>query len=443
MKTYFYDVYKSGAKGDGKTNDTEAIQNAIDRCNRDGGGVVICPPGTFLTDPLYLRSNVNLHITASATLLGSDNPAVYKNWESKSIHAEFAPYNSKYLIVSENENNIALTGQGTINGRGLVFYDRSVQECPWWPVISYDERPGRMIMFVRCTNVLIEGLTFREPSAWTFWLTGCNGVIVDKIKVFSEYKCITTDGIDIDCCSNVSVSNSFFHTGDDCIVLRAIDRVLGEKIACENITITNCIMESNCNAIRVSYIGDGVIRNVVVSNSIIRNSPRGIILQIPSLSGMPKHDQERIARLNISKFFSKPVVENLLFSNMIVEANQPIWLYLDEDSVAESLQNIMFSNMRIEGISASAICGNKRAPIKNISFHNVQMKVKDGDPMHTDFPAQTLYCRDVNDMEFNGLKICGSHLSKPGRSAVICERANTIINGFQNKTECRDIEHIS
>ena len=439
MNTYFYDVYKFGAKGDGQVKDTEAIQSAIDRCNRDGGGVVVCPPGTFLTEPLYLRSNVNLHLMAGATILGSDKPADYKNWESKRSHTEFAPYNSKYLIISENENNIALTGQGTINGQGLVYYDRSGKENVFWNVISRDERPLRMIMFVRCTNVLVEGLTFRDPSAWTFWVIGCNGVVFDKIKIFAEYRCINTDGIDIDCCSNVSVSNSFFHTGDDCIVLRAQDRVLGERIACENIAVTNCIMESNCNAIRVSYVGDGVIRNAVISNSIIRNSRRGIVMHIPSLSCTPKRDRKYII-----KDIKQPIVENLLFSNMIVEANQPVFLYLDEDSVAESLRNIMFSNMHIEGISASVICGNKTVPIKNVGFHNIRMILKNGDLMPTDFPVQALYCREVHDLEFDSLKICGSHLSKPNRPAVICERVDTLkVNSFYNETGGPDIERIN
>ena len=181
-----YNIRDFGAIGDGKTKDTAAIQAAIDKCSQSGGGRVLIPPGTFLTAPLVLKSNVDLHVSEGAVLLGSADIEDYVNWKSEKLNTQFAPYNSKYLIVAEDESNISLTGRGTIAGQGLVYFDRS-GDGRTWPAIDRNERPGRMIMFALCRNVLVEGLTFIESPAWTFWAIGCDQIKFDKINIINPH----------------------------------------------------------------------------------------------------------------------------------------------------------------------------------------------------------------------------------------------------------------
>src|SRR5690606_2915300 len=124
----------------------------------------------------------------------------------------------------------------------------------------------------------------------------------------------------------------------DCIILRAISRVLRENKPCENVRVDNCTLQSNCNAIRVSYVRDGIIRNAAFSNISISESRRGIICQIParttSVSGIDVADSKE------AELDAKPVVENLSFSNINVRALQPIWFYLADDALATRVANI-------------------------------------------------------------------------------------------------------
>jgi len=394
-----------GAKGDGVTKDTTALQGAIDKCTQSGGGTVLVPAGTFLTAPLVLKSNVNLHISAGGTLLGSTDNEDYPVWDSENINIMHAPYNTKYLIVADGEKNIAITGDGAIDGQGMIYYDQSDPKAFHWPARDTKIRPGRMLMFICCENVRLEGVTLINSPAWTVWCTGCNRVKVDKVDMLSDFKMINTDGIDIDCCSNVSISNCFFHTCDDCIVLRAISRFLKAPKACENVTVTNCQLESSCNPIRISYIGDGEIRNCVFSNLTITNSNRGIILQIPNFQSLPLHDQKRIKESGNFGEFAKPVVKNISFNNIFMDCDQPIWLYLNDDSEAAKLSDISFSNMRIVQRGPSVIHGGKKIGFEHITFNNVSITLAKGESRHDRYSASVFHLENCSGILFRGMRV--------------------------------------
>ncbi|MFA5864087.1 MAG: glycosyl hydrolase family 28 protein [Phycisphaerae bacterium] len=433
-----YNIRDFGASGNGTIKDTVAIQAAIDKCHQDGGGTVLVPSGKFLTAPLVMKSNVNLHISAGGTLLGSTDISDYKNWQSDKINTQFAPYNCKYLIIAEGAKNISLTGQGKIDGQGLVYYNQTTANT--WFALDIKERPGRMIMFALCENVLVEGLTFVDSPAWTFWVIGCDRVKFDKINIINPFQAIHTDGIDIHCCSNVSISNSYFHTGDDCIILRAVDRVLKERKPCENVTVSNCTLESNCNAIRLSYIGDGTIRNCVFNNLTITKSFRGIILQIPTVEWLPKHDQERLRDSGAMNKANLPVIENILFSNIIIEAFQPIWIYLQDGAAAKSISNIHFSDMELRGSAASVFKGSKKAPLQNITLTNIGVRIDADSKLHTDEHALAFYCADAEDIAFRNVRISSEGVVKANEPTIRSARVKNLqINNLNNRTKNTDI----
>src|SRR5437867_444245 len=146
---FVFNVKEYGARGDGQALDTRPIQSAIDACHAQGGGTVVVPAGTYVTGALVLQSNVTFYVDAGATLLGSEDPADYpiiaSRWEGQD-QPTHAP-----LIAGRNLRNVALVGRGTIDGRGAGWWQRFADKTLDYP------RP-RLISFVDCSNILIEGI---------------------------------------------------------------------------------------------------------------------------------------------------------------------------------------------------------------------------------------------------------------------------------------------
>jgi len=403
-----YNIRELGAMGDGRADDTEAIQNAIDLCSSEGGGKVLCPAGIYSIRPLILRSDVNLHLEENALLRGSANPDHYPNWKSRNINSDHIPYNARYLIIAESERDISITGRGVINGQGPAHYDTFKKEGLFWCIKDKATRPGRMIWFIRCHNIHIEEVTFMESPAWTFWMMGCENVSFHKVTIKTPYEEINADGIDIDCCRNVRISHCDIKTGDDCIVLRGINRALKEGKFCEQVTVENCTLESNCNAIRISYVRDGTIRNARFSNISIFNSRRGIICQIPTPKVLMAEAETEFLDRPKQNGISVPVVENIRFENISIQAQQPIWFYLENEAIAHRVANIRFENLALEGSMASVFKGNKETYLENISLHNIQLVIKNkktfwgssADLTETALGFEIAHCRNLQASNF-------------------------------------------
>jgi len=439
-----YNVRELGAMGDGKTDDTEAIQNTIDLCSGEGGGKVLLPPGTYPVRPLVLRSGVNLHLQEDALLLGSADPDHYPEWQSNNLntdHGATAVYNARYLIVADNEKDISITGKGVINGQGPAHYDTANSKELFWPIRDRATRPGRMIWFIRCSNVRIEETTFLDSPAWTFWVLGCDNVEFDNVTIRTPYEEINADGIDIDCCRNVQISHCDIKTGDDCVVLRGINRALHGAKFCEQITVENCTLQSNCNAIRISYVRDGTIRNATFSNIAITNSRRGIICQIPAPKVLLAHPEPHQWDDRSQAGMSVPVVENILFQNVAVQAQQPIWFYLDDDAIAHRVANIRFENLTLNGSTACVFKGNETTRLENISLHNIHTTIKNEKTFWSssqDFPETALgfeiaYCRNLH---VNNLIVEGGNDTKNAETPVLFVQrsAEIYINQLINNT---------
>ena len=228
------DILDYGAVPDGSRLSTAAIQGAIDACHEAGGGRVVCGPGRFLTGSLVLKSNVELHLRAGCQLIGSPNLDDYEDLVAEGFISEAAPAgNSKSLLRASGAQNIAISGPGEVNGSGLAFYDTAEQARPFFPKPA-TARP-RMLMLYRCRDVRIEGPSFVDSPLWTFWLIGCERVAIHRVRIRSDHRMINSDGIDIDACRDVTVSDCAISTADDCIVLRSIRWACERPGACESI----------------------------------------------------------------------------------------------------------------------------------------------------------------------------------------------------------------
>jgi len=281
-----YNILNYGAIPDGKTLSTAAIQSAIDDCNKNGGGRVVIPTGKFYSGSIYLKDNVELHLELGAVLLASGNMDDYNPDDAYYQNYGFAPegWRAKHLIIAAEVDRVAVTGLGTIDGNGESFRKEPTPPAPhdygWmygrsW--IKDDEvmRPGQLIVFAECTNVYVEGITIVNAPCWSVFLYGCDYVRVHGIQVFNHKTALNTDGIDIDCCRYVTVSDCNIQTGDDAITFRTATHRLRRERPCEYITVTNCNLAVSASAFRIG-VGTGHIRHIRVSNITIERASNGI-----------------------------------------------------------------------------------------------------------------------------------------------------------------------
>ncbi|MBU8901534.1 MAG: hypothetical protein KOO69_02225 [Victivallales bacterium] len=383
-----YSLKEFGATGDGKTFDTSSIQKAIDTCASAGGGRVIVEPGTYLTKTIYLQSNVELHLVAGAKLQGSDNPDDYDDFTARGFkHENAAEGNTKCLICASFAENIAITGSGEINGAGASFYDTDIPDNQKFYGKPEIARP-RMLMLYECRNVKIEDTSFIDSPCWTMWLIACEEVNIHRVKVLADQKMINNDGIDIDSCRNVTVSDSFLKTGDDSIIVRAIQPVLEKPAICERVTITNCVLDSCCQGIRVGCPSDNIIRNCTFSNLVIDGIGSGINIDNP----------KRYLKFDCNGLMD---LHNIMFSNITINSGSyPIRIYVEDGIKLQRLSGITFSDIRITGEEPITLTGCVETAIEDIRFNNVQVETSNSSCIICN------HCQGIkmNNVEFSTLK---------------------------------------
>jgi hypothetical protein len=256
------DIAKYGAKGDGKTVNTKVIQKAIDECSKTSGTVLI-PQGRFVTGTIYLKSNVTLFLEKGATLLGSLDSLDYTANSPKTVKCiDTHSRNGKSrlnlsLIYAEDQDNIAIMGEGTIDGQG--------EKKQYARGDNAHDRP-KLIFIISCRNVVIKDVTLTNSAFWMEDYLGCDGLKIQGITVLNHANW-NNDGIDIDS-RNVTVSDCNIDSDDDGICLKSY---LRDK-PCENVTITNCVVSSNCDAIKMGTPGAGGFKNIAISNCVVRAS---------------------------------------------------------------------------------------------------------------------------------------------------------------------------
>lgn len=359
-----FSIQNHGANPDGVTLNTVAFQSAIDACHDAGGGVVHCGPGTFLTGPIRLKSNVELHVGAGCRIVGSPDPDHYQPLISDGFHHAFAPENTAdYLIGAQHAHNIAITGPGEINASGPAFYDASAGLGGSGKFASgKPARRPRLLMLHCCTDVRIEDTAFVDSPCWTFWLMRCERVGIHRIKIRGDRRMINNDGIDLDGCRDVVVSNCFIQTEDDSIVVRAIQKVHAEPVVCENITITNCVLESTCQCIRISCPSDHITRNCVFSNLVLNSRSNGINFDFPNryLSAGSEGSAD---------------VSDMTFSNLVINCKAcPIRIEVQPGIKLKRVSGITFSGIRTRSVFPCIIKGNAETIIEDITFNNMRIE---------------------------------------------------------------------
>jgi polygalacturonase len=368
-----FNVRQSGAKGDGKTKDTKFIQEAIDRCETAGGGTVYFPPGTYLTGTIVLKSKITLYLESGSLLLGSTSKADYPaelgtqqpaSDNDKSQGSCFAGISPEHLIVAKNCDDITITGGGRIDGQGDFFFGEFDPAFHAYSLPAKGWRPFRMMAFRECRNLVIEKVTISNSPAWTVWLSGCDNVKIASITLRNNLRGPNTDGIDVDCSRNVHITNCHIAAGDDCIALKSSIEFFGyADKPCENVVVSNCTLVSPCNAIRLGYEGDGVIRNCTFNNIVFSETRTGVNILAPA------HPEYGINH--------GPSIENILFSNLVMDVRKAFYIWSGQGAKRPaSLKRILFDNIIAESDRANYVGGTEEVPVEEIEFRRVRLSLK-------------------------------------------------------------------
>ena len=371
-----YNVTSFGAKGDGKTDDAVAIQKAIDKCSKDGGGMVLFPRNhVFISGPVELKSNVEIHLESTATWKANHDESIYK----LSAFGENRGEGMLWLYANDADN-ISITGKGTIHGNGIAFMGAELEDSYELKPLadqSFDPRP-HVLTLTDVRNLTIRDVTIREGAYWTVHLIGCNEAVIDGINLLNNLKIRNGDGIDIDHSKNVRIANCHITSGDDCICLK--NRREFEKYgSCHDITVTNCVMSSRSCAIKIGSENMDSIYNVVFDNCIITGSNRGL--------GIQNRDEGTVTDV----VFSNIQLDCRLWSDVWWGKAEPIYV----TSYPRANGNHKDANWRFPKGQIEGRCGE----VSRIYFNNITALSENVCFVGGDVPGK------VKDIYFNNVRV--------------------------------------
>jgi polygalacturonase len=389
-----FDISKFGAVGDGKKDCTRAFKKAIEKCNASGGGRVVVPKGVYLTGALYLKSNVNLYVSKDAIIKFSTDPKnylplVFVRWEGVEC-MNYSP-----LIYAYEQENIAITGEGVLDGQGANdnWWSWKGNKDNGWEPGKPNQNDARKKLFdmgergvtvaerlfgdgfylrqnffepYKCKNVLIQGVKFKDSPMWFLNPVLCKNVSI--IGVTTDGLGPNNDGCDPESCTDVLIKNCYFNTGDDCIAIKSGRNNDGRRVnaPCSNIIVQGCRMKNGHGGISIGSELSGGIRNVYAENDtmdspnldrmlrIKTNSIRGGVVENVYFRNI-KVGQVADAVMQIDFYYEEgdagsftPLVRNVELKN--IESNKSkfgIWIRAYDRSPATNvhLENCTFTNV--------------------------------------------------------------------------------------------------
>ena len=302
-----YDITAYGAKSDTTVLSTQALQQAIDDCSKAGGGRVVVPAGNYKTGTIVLKSDVHLYLEHGATLYGSTDLKDYRPVKSDYVSLR-TQTSTIQLIYADKVSHVTIDGYGTIDGRGRAF-----QKLSW-----NDEGITRphLIRFIQSQDITVRGITLRNSGCWMQHYLACDRVRIEDIQVYNRNN-YNNDALDIDGCHDVVVRGLLSDSDDDGITLKSTSPRL-----CENVRISDCVLSSHCNAVKLGTETNGGFRNINISGIVVKPSAD----QSSQFFGAPSKMGTSALSLEI---VDGGVMENVSVSNFTVEGTEsPIFIRL-------------------------------------------------------------------------------------------------------------------
>jgi polygalacturonase len=334
-------VRSYGAKGDGTTPDTVAIQAAIDAASGAGGGTVVVPPGKYAIARIELRSNVTLHLDKGATLLGSTERKDYAHKQSA-------------VVFAREAHHLVVEGEGAISGQMTADYGSR-----WGAPTAPTFRTG-LVRLEDCRDVTFRGVTLLHSDSWTLHLRGCRHVRIEGIEILDNYKRLNTDGIDPNSCTDLKISHCHIVCGDDAIVLKST-----EPRPCEDIEVSDCVLESATAGLKIGTESKGDFRNIRFHDCKIVHTPVGVGFYIKDGA----------------------VVQNVVAENIEIALCGPAFhsvvpLYIDiekrnADSKVGAVRDVVFRDIHITGGAGLLLQGMPESFLQNVTLKNITLDVKE------------------------------------------------------------------
>ena len=461
------DIRDFGAKGDGIEDDSKAINDAIKSLGGQGGGTVVIPRGVWLTGPIYLTDNINLHVEANALVIFSPDyrkyPIIETSFEGLDTRRSTSP------IMAQGLTNIAITGTGVFEGSGdawrLVKKDK-MNEKQWnaliasggvlneknntwfpsemsrkgslvsdnfnnpqnlktdkeWEEIHHWLRPV-MVSISKCRNVLIEGVTFRNSPCWGIHPNMSEDIIIDNVKVFNAWYSQNGDGLDLESCNRVVVKNCIFDVGDDGICIKSGKDETGRKrgMPCQNLVIYNNMVLHGHGGFVVGSEMSGGVNNVFVKNCTFVGTDVG--LRFKSNRGRGGIVENiTIEDISMADIVTEPLLFDLFYSGISAVEE----LETDKGGVVKrvisevteetpSFRNISISNIYCKGARrAMYFNGLPEMKIQNITVKNVVIT--------SDIGAELI---NTENVKIENARI----IPKIGEAFLVSKSSGVIING--------------
>ena len=423
-------IQKMGAVADGYFLNTKAINGAIDALSKKGGGVVFVPAGLWLTGPIVLKNNINLHIAIGATLLFTPDkdqyPLVEANYEGLPQMRNQSP------ISATNATNIAITGKGIIDRNGDVW--RAVKsdkltESQWKKkvasggVLSDDKKtwypsegfmkgskmpanPGmitadrdaafyqsikdflrpNLLLLTKCKNVLLEGVIFQNSPAWCLHPLMCENLTVRNVFVKNPWYAQNGDGIDVESCKNVLIENSVFDVGDDALCMKSGRDAEGRKrgMPTENVIIRNCTVYAAHGGFVIGSEMSGGARNIYVSNCTFIGTDIGLRFKTTRGRGGV------VENIFIKDIYMKDIPAEAILFDMYYMAKDPVALagekrelpkveFKTVDETTPVFRNFHISNVYCNGAEKGIfVRGLPEMHVKDIILENMVLQSKKG-----------------------------------------------------------------
>lgn len=370
-----FNVRDFGAKGDGLTFDTQAIQKALDACAKSGGTVQF-PPGTYLSKPLRLHSKTTVLLDAGARLQASTNQNDFLKTPGdwlKARGSDFVPF-----IGGEHLEDVTFTGSGVIDGGGSAWWDEAEKARQIRP--GYTLPRPNLVVLEQCKNLCVENITLQNSPKFHFVPSNCENVVVSNVTILAPAHAANTDAIDPSG-RHMLITHCRIDVGDDNIAIKAGKKNTGDEFQSEDITVTDCTFLHG-HGMSIGSETSGGVRNVVVKNCTFENTENGLRIKSDGRRG--------------------GVVENISYSDItmsnVIPAITFTCFYMNNsagdrvhgiDSTPDSAhsygqnlpvyRNIRISNLRATSLkSAGIILGMPDNCISNVVFENVQISAPKG-----------------------------------------------------------------
>ena len=422
-----YNILDYGAKSDYSFNNKDAIQKAIDTCNSNGGGIVLIPNGFYLTGPIALKSNVNLHLEDNAYVLFTKSkdeyPLIFTEYEGIKRIRAISP------ISAKDCENIAITGNGVMDGNGELWrgikkfkltekeWARCLKKSPyviktketeiWCPTKTYYDgvingepdyslenalelarenydvyRPV-FVSLIRCNRVLIEDVTLQNSPAWNVHPLYCTNFIMNRAKIKNKFSAQNGDGIDLESCQNCEISNTIFEVGDDGICIKSGKNKEARRlpIPTKNVWIHDCkVYDAHGGFVVGSEMSRGV-SNILVENCIFSGTDIGVRFKSAMGRGGVVEDIT-IKDVIMTKIINEAMIFTMGYVLVNIEDEHEVDVTKDKEDIPE------FKNITIENIicqeadTALKIQGLPELPIHDITLNNVTIKANKGLDLH-------------------------------------------------------------